>query len=241
MSKLIFLACAVLLAGTVLMGFVSPSDPEPIARQCYDSPLPSLYQKDVKTTEDIVMVEVEELKTSNVVLEHDPVSVADPPKPKRDWELVEVVNYGGKKYAVDTKGFYHDKEGRMWEPMVVDTTAYTWLDDGVNRRTGAGDGITSTNKNAKTTYGIAHANGCGVVDYGQTFHISGYGVFQIDDACGKARKEWRHKRRIRLDIRIPNRRYDGVWRSNRTIRRIALRHEVKRNRLVLRLIKDKTS
>lgn len=162
----------------------------------------------------------------------------DPPLEEKLYPGFKHTIYGGKDYWIDENGFYHDKDGRVWKPMIVDTTAYTWLDDGRNSRTGAGDGKTSTNKNAKTTYGIAHANGCGVVTYGQTFHISGYGEFKVDDACGAARTQWRKYGTIRLDIRIPNRRYDGVWRSNHDIRKIAKQHGLRQNRLVLVLEKD---
>lgn len=172
---------------------------------------------------------LEKPKTKCIVIKQH---IPEPPKktvPK--WHRVE---YGGRIYGVDSRGFYHSQDGKTWRPIYVDTTAYTWIDDGKNPRIGAGDGRTSTNRNAKTTYGIA--TGSSAVPIGSILHVSGYGEFAVDDKGGKLRTEW-SKGKIRLDLRIPNRRYDGVWRSNDDIRKIAFRHGCRRNRMVLMLVK----
>lgn len=176
--------------------------------------------------------EYEKIDLSDIISESKPENIVSKPQPPK-WKHV---NYGGHIYAVDEKGLYHDRQGRVWKPIKVDTTAYTWRDDGDNPRIGAGDGKTCTNKNAITTYGIA--SGSPVVPLGSKLHVSGYGIFDVDDTGGKLRREWRRKKVTLLDLRIPQKRYDGVWRSVSRARAIALKHGRRRNRIVLILIKS---
>ena len=87
---------------------------------------------------------------------------------------------------------------------------------------------TSTGKDAVRTYGIA-AN---LTNFpiGTEFHVSGYGVFKVDDRCGKS---YTVKYDL-LDLRIPSLKYDGTWRDPVPV---ALNHGVRRNRTVLIRVK----
>jgi hypothetical protein len=104
------------------------------------------------------------------------------------------------------------------------------MDDGVDPSIGAGDGITSIGKNAIRTYGIAADPK--LIPYGTEIHVEGYGIHKVDDTGGNMRKEGR-KGRIQLDLRIPQLKYDGTWRSIHTIRKIALNHGRQTNKFVL--------
>jgi 3D (Asp-Asp-Asp) domain-containing protein len=139
--------------------------------------------------------------------------------------------YGGKKYYVMGNNQYKDENGDMWRGIRVTTTAYTWKDDGFDPRNGAGDGKTSIGSDAIRTYGIAAATP--LLPYGTLVHVDGYGIHTIDDTGGAMRRAWRNNREIILDLRIPQRRYDGVWRSVRTIQNIARQHGRQRNRIVM--------
>lgn len=170
-------------------------------------------------------IEVQEIFEQPIMQEEpssytEPIEVERPPEPPKQ----KLVVYGNKTYIMREDGFL-ERGGYVWQPVRVTTTAYTWKDDGVDPRIGAGDGKTSRLKNAKTTYGIAADPR--IFKYGTVFHVAGYGVFEVDDTGGAM------KGKYKLDLRIPNKRYDGVWRSDRDIRRIAIRHGCQRNRIVL--------
>jgi 3D (Asp-Asp-Asp) domain-containing protein len=139
--------------------------------------------------------------------------------------------YGSKKYYVMGNDQYKDENGDMWRGIRVTTTAYTWKDDGVDPRNGAGDGKTSIGRDAIRTYGIAA--GTPTLPYGTIVHVDGYGTYTIDDTGGAMRRAWRNNSEIILDLRIPQLRYDGVWRSVRTIQNIARQHGRQRNRIVM--------
>lgn len=185
------------------------------------------YEHDDITFDDILAASPD--KIDMIDMKDDEVIKPEPPKWRHTY-------YGNTLYAVDENGYYHDRQGRVWRPIRVDTTAYTWKDDGNDPSIGAGDGKTATGKDAKRTYGIA--SGSPLVPYGSTIHVSGYGQFEVDDTGGRLKREWTRKGKIRLDLRIPQLRYDGVWRSIRTARAIAFKHGVRRNRTVLLLVRN---
>ncbi len=176
--------------------------------------------------EEIKSEHPEKIKTIDI--KENEVVKQKPPRWRR-------VYYGNIMYAVDSNGLYHDRQGRVWKPIIVDTTAYTWTDDGYDPTIGAGDGKTATGKDAIRTYGIA--SGSPKVPMGSVVHVSGYGPFKVDDTGGRLKRDWRNKGIITLDLRIPQLRYDGAWRSVKQSRVIALKHGRRRNRLVLILLK----
>lgn len=141
----------------------------------------------------------------------------------------EFVNYGGHKYLVDN-GYYIDSRGRRFRPITVTTTAY------VARPEECGEDykVTATGTSSRTTYGLA--TDWRALPRGSILHIAGYGIFPVDDTGGAMRQNWRNNRVIQIDLRIPHRRWDGVWRSTSECVRIAKQHGVKRNRTVLLLI-----
>lgn len=172
---------------------------------------------------------------SEFIYEHVELSEIDDVEVQEEQlPTMEFYTYGGKQYAVDDNGIFHDREGRRWEAITVTTTAYTWADDGVDPSIGAGDGKTSINKDARRTYGIA--SGSPMVPIGSVIHVAGYGTFPVDDTGGALRRAWTQDKEIVLDLRIPELRYDGVWRSVPAIKAIALRHGRKQDRIVLMMI-----
>jgi len=142
--------------------------------------------------------------------------------------------YGNKTYIIDENGYYHDLDGRIWKPIMVTTTAYTWKDDGVNHSIGAGDGKTAILKDAIRTYGIA--SGSPLIPIGSTIHVEGYGIHSVDDTGGALKRAWRMKKETVLDLRIPQLKYDGTWRSINACQYIARNHGRKTNRMVLILV-----
>lgn len=144
------------------------------------------------------------------------------------------VKYGKLTYLVDRDGLYHDETGRVWKPILVTTTAYTWRDDGDDISIGAGDGKTATMKDAINTYGIAADPR--TLPYGTTLYVSGYGEFKVDDTGGAMRQAWINDNVIHIDLRIPETRFDGVKRSIKECRKIALNHGRQENRMVLVLV-----
>jgi 3D (Asp-Asp-Asp) domain-containing protein len=184
------------------------------------------YESDEVTYEQIMKICPEKSE----MLEIKPnESVSQPISP---WKHTR---YGGIDYAIDEKGYYHDRQGQVWKPVKVDTTAYTWMDDGYDPSIGAGDGKTATGKDAKRTYGIA--SGSPMVPRGSLVHVAGYGQFEVDDTGGKLKSDWRKYRKVTLDLRVPQLRYDGVWRSIKECRAIAFKHGKQKDRMVLVLVK----
>ena len=183
------------------------------------------YEHDDITFTDIISASSDKIDMIN--MKKDEVIRPEPTKWRHTY-------YGNTLYAVDEQGNYHDRQGRIWKPITVDTTAYTWKDDGFDASIGAGDGKTAIGRDAIRTYGIA--SGSPRVPRGSTVHVSGYGQFEVDDTGGKLKRDWRNERVTTLDLRIPQLRYDGVWRSVRTARAIAFKHGRKKNRTVLILL-----
>lgn len=146
-------------------------------------------------------------------------------------ENKEYFSYGGIDFEITNNNLLIHPNGTVWKRMFVTTTAYTWLDDGFDHLIGAGDGRTSIGKDARSTYGIAADPRA--IPYGSTIFVEGYGTYRVDDTGGALRRSYRNNGEIVLDLRIPNRRYDGVWRSNTQIRSIARNHGRNRNRVVL--------
>jgi 3D (Asp-Asp-Asp) domain-containing protein len=140
------------------------------------------------------------------------------------------VIYGNMTYMLRPDGLL-ERGGSIWRPVRVTTTAYTWRDDGVDHSIGAGDGKTANGTDAIRTYGYATSHD--VLPLGTVIHVAGYGVFSVDDTGGAMRQAWRNNREIQIDLRIPQLRYDGQWRSVSECQRIARRHGRQRNRIVL--------
>jgi len=166
------------------------------------------------------------------MLDYEPTSYTTPIEVKNsiNKQKDKLVVYGNKTYIMRPDKLL-ERDGYIWRTVKVTTTAYTWKDDGWNPRIGAGDGKTSKLKDAKRTYGIAADPK--IFPYGTVFHVAGYGEFEVDDTGGAM------KGKRKLDLRIPNLRYDGKWRSNSEIRKIAIRHGCQRNRIVLIRVKKK--
>ena len=143
---------------------------------------------------------------------------------------VKYVVYGNLTYIKREDG-YLERNGSLWRPIRVTTTAYTWKDDGVNPSIGAGDGKTSIGKDAIRTYG--YAADPDAIPYGTTIHVAGYGVFEVDDTGGAMRTAWRSRNEIILDLRIPQLKFNGSWRSVRQAQRVAMNHGRQINRIVL--------
>jgi 3D (Asp-Asp-Asp) domain-containing protein len=138
----------------------------------------------------------------------------------------ELAVFDGRLYGV-VGGIYFDGEGKAWQPIVVTTTAYVpcteQCDDDPD--------ITATGTNAFRTYGIAADPSA--IAYGTVLRVPEYGDAKVDDTGGAMRQDWK-KGIVHLDLRIPLRRHDGVWRSEGACNRVALQHGVQKNRIVLR-------
>jgi hypothetical protein len=134
--------------------------------------------------------------------------------------------WNGVRFTVLKPGVWQDPSGRCWRPITASTTAYTWVDG-----TPVEPGKTAKRTCAKTTYGIA--SDWSVIKPGTKVWVPGYGIQLVDDKCGRSMDNWKSHREIVLDLRIPNQRHDGLWRSNRDIVRIATRHGYQRKRTVL--------
>ena len=160
-----------------------------------------------------------------------PVVPALPP-PRPIIPAPDIRWFNGSPYVIEA-GLWRDEDGELWKPITVTTTAYTWVDD-LGSPAVVEPGRTATHQDAKRTYGVA--TDWRVLPRGTVLRIPGYGDAVVDDKCGKARREWRTNRDIIVDLRIPNRRYDGLWRSNQEIRNIAFRHGIREDRTILRKV-----
>jgi 3D (Asp-Asp-Asp) domain-containing protein len=141
-----------------------------------------------------------------------------PPLPTTLWN--------GVRFTIIKPGVWQDDQMRQWRPITASTTAYTWV-DGVSVEPGK----TAKRTCAKTTYGIA--SDWSVIKPGTSIWVPGYGIQSVDDKCGRSMKNWRTYREVVLDLRIPNQRHDGRWRSNGDIVQIATKHGYQRKRTVL--------
>lgn len=186
-----------------------------------------IYYLDNNDTKEITSfeepIEVDQLQNKEIIDVRSSDITTDITEPK-------LLVYGNLTYVERNDGLL-ERNGDLWRRIRVTTTAYTWKDDGYDPSTGAGDGKTSIGVDAIRTYGFATCPRA--IPTGSTLHVSGYGVFKVDDTGGALRQAWRRNREIIVDLRIPQLRYDGVWRSVNTIRRIALRHGRRRNRIIL--------
>jgi 3D (Asp-Asp-Asp) domain-containing protein len=146
-----------------------------------------------------------------------------------EYNNIEYYYYGGRQYIKLSNGLlqYNDE---LWKPITVTTTAYTWMDDGLNPKIGAGDGITSTGTNAIKTYGIA--TDPRALQYGTMVHIDDYGISTVDDTGGLPRQSYK-KGIVHLDLRIPQLKFNNQWRSIKTCQTIARKHGIQKNRTVL--------
>lgn len=135
------------------------------------------------------------------------------------------VVFHGRTY-IPMAGRYVDEAGMAWLPIQVTTTAYSPTVEQCD-----GDPhVTARGTDAFSTYGIAADPRA--LPYGSALRIPGYGDFPVDDTGGRMRRSW-ESGVVHLDLRIPLRRYDGVWRSASEATRVAMRHGVRRDRVVL--------
>lgn len=152
-------------------------------------------------------------------------SIIAPPKPK-----LPTFMYDGAQYNILPSGQLQDSKGRIWKKMTVTTTAYTaTVEECDNDPT-----HTATMTKAKKTYGIAVDPK--IIPYGTLIHVSGYGIHPADDT-GRAMRSATRRGEIQLDLRIPQRRSDGIWRSDKEVKKIARNHGIQEDHLVLVQVK----
>jgi 3D (Asp-Asp-Asp) domain-containing protein len=129
---------------------------------------------------------------------------------------------------------YLDDAGNSWKPLRVTTTAYVPVAeqcDGDPERTATGTA-------AQITYGVAADPRA--LPYGSLLRIPGYGDVKVDDTGSRMVRSWQRSGDVLLDLRIPLRRADGVWRDAATCNRIAMKHGIQRDRIVLVRVPDAT-
>jgi len=124
--------------------------------------------------------------------------------------------FDGETFAVLPNGILSDANGYHWKLLEVITTAYTY-------RSGIENETTATLQDAIASYGIASCPGA--LPYGTLVHVPNYGTYIVDD-CGRIPNEQFARGNILLDLRIPHRRYDGVWRSEAECVNICNKHGV---------------
>lgn len=121
---------------------------------------------------------------------------------------------------------YYDENGDCWMALTVTTTCYVPVVEQCN----ADPEHTATMTKAYTTYGIAADPDA--IPYGTVMRVPGYGEFKVDDTGKAMRRSW-DQGVVHLDLRIPFQRFDGLWRDAATCNRIARKHGVQEDRIVL--------
>ncbi len=136
-----------------------------------------------------------------------------------------VVAWGGEAYR-RIGDRYWAEDGSCWMAVKVTTTCYVPVEEQCD----ATPDRTATNTPAYTTYGIAADPKA--IPYGTRLRIPGYGEYKVDDTGSAMKRSWR-KQVVHLDLRIPFQRFDGEWRSADSCNRIARKHGVQPDRIIL--------
>jgi 3D (Asp-Asp-Asp) domain-containing protein len=135
------------------------------------------------------------------------------------------VAWGGEAYRRIGDRYWAD-DGTCWQAIRVTTTCYVPVREQCNDD----PEHTAIGAPAFTTYGIAADPSA--LPYGTVMRIPGYGEFKVDDTGKAMRKDWQ-RGIVHLDLRIPFQRFDGTWRNADVCNRIARKHGVQEDRIVL--------
>jgi 3D (Asp-Asp-Asp) domain-containing protein len=165
-----------------------------------------------------------------------PAPVMEVPKPTPSSaptpEGVEVC-FAGRAYR-QVGDLYVDDDGVAWKALRVTTTAYV----PVAEQCDSDPEHTATGTLAQTTYGVAADPRA--LPYGTQLRIPGYGDVTVDDTGSRMVRSWRKKGLVHLDLRIPLRRGNGVWRDVDACNRIARKHGIQNNQMILVRVGDNT-